>query len=808
VFHSTIVASENPRKIKFLDENWKFIQKDVKNASLPDYDDSNWEQVTVPHDWAINKPFDMNIDWQIVQVVADGDKKPQLRTGRSGALPCYGIGWYRNRIQIPLESKGKMFSIEFDGVMSNAQVYFNGEFVGEWPYGYSSFSFDLTPYVKFGQENILAVRIDNKEKSSRWYSGAGIYRNVRLVSKEPIHVSHWGTFITTPAVTAKHCQINIKTLVQNNKINKKITLVTDIFNPVGLKVGTHSTSQLIADTVCFSQTIQISKPQLWDVENPVLYKAVSKVYAGKELQDVYETTFGIRTIRFDNTKGFFLNDKHVKIKGVCLHHDLGPIGAAVNYRATQRQLEMLKEMGCNAIRTAHNPPSPELLDLCDKMGLLVMNESFDEWKIGKNENGYHTLFDKWAEKDMLAMIHRDRNHPSVIIWSIGNEVLELNTMNPKGREIAKYLTAICKREDPTRPTISGFNNALGAINNGIADEVDLFGINYPRIENMTYTKYHAAQPHYCLIGSETVSTVSSRGEYKFPFKENKSPWYFDYHVSSYDNEGPSWFSTPDHEFAMQDDCEAVAGEFVWTGFDYLGEPTPYNEGTPAKSSYFGIIDLAGLKKDRFYLYQSHWSDKPVLHLLPHWNWPDRINDTVPVICYTNYPKAELFVNGHSMGVKTKDKSQLFTRYRLIWDNVIYQPGEIKVVAIDDNNNPVATQVIKTASEPYQIQLTSDRQVITSDSKDLSFITVEVLDKDGNLCPRANIQQFFEVKGTGKLKAVCNGDPTDQTSFASNYMKTFNGKMVLVVQSTKEAGSISVRSHGSNLKEGIINLISK
>ncbi len=803
------LAESKVRKVELLDENWHFIQKEVTNGAFAQCNDTYWEVVSVPHDWAINKPFDMKIDLQVVQVKADGEEKPQLRTGRTGSLPTFGIGWYRKGIYIPSEDRGKIIAIEFDGVMSNSQIFLNGKYVGEWPYGYSSFRFDITRFVEFGKENLLAVRLENKEQSSRWYSGAGIYRNVRLVLTEPIYVAHWGTFITTPKIDKTSGVVNIKTRIENlTGKPEKVELVTEIVNSSGTTVSVSSCIKDVVDNTEFDENINVSNPILWSVETPNMYKAVSKLYVKKVLKDVYETPFGFRSIRFDKDKGFFLNDNHLKIKGVCNHHDLGPLGAAVNYRATERQLEILKEMGCNAIRTSHNPPSPELLELCDKMGFLVMDESFDEWRIGKNEKGYHTLFDQWAEKDLVSMIHRDRNHPSIIMWSIGNEVLELNTMDNKGREIAKFLTEICHREDPSRPTISGFNNALGAINNGIADEVDIFGINYPRIGNMTYAKFHTEKPDYCLIGSETESTVSTRGTYKFPAKEIKSPWYSDYQVSSYDTEGPSWFSTPDHEFAMQDDCEAVAGEFVWTGFDYLGEPTPYNEGTPAKSSYFGIIDLAGLKKDRFYLYQSQWNDKPMLHLLPHWNWSDRINDTVPVMCYTNFPKAELFVNGKSMGVKTKDRNHTFTRYRLIWDNVIYQPGEIKVVAMDKSNNPVATQIIRTSGEPYKIRLTPDRAEIKADGKDLSFITVEVLDKKGNLCPRANILQFFDVKGAGKLKTVCNGDPTDQTSFASNYMKTFNGKMVISVQSTKDAGSISVTSFGSLLKEDIINLKSK
>lgn len=800
------IIIESPRKIQLLDENWRFIQKDIKDAQLTAFNDSDWETVTIPHDWAISKSFDMNIDWQVVQVKADEEAKPQLRTGRTGALPAFGIGWYRKSIFVQATDKGKIISIEFDGVMSNAQIYLNGQYIGEWPYGYSSFSFDITKFIEFGKKNLLAVRLDNKEQTSRWYTGAGIYRNVRLVITEPIHVAHWGTYVTTSGIDETSGVVNVRTRIEN-KTNKpeKVELVTEIMNSLGVIVATASSTKDVSGDTEFTENIAVSHPLLWDIETPNMYKAMSKVYINKKLKDIYETPFGFRTIRFDRDKGFFLNGKNTKIEGVCNHHDLGPIGAAANCRAIERQLEMLKEMGCNAIRTSHNPPSPELLELCDKMGFMVMDESFDEWKLGKNKNGYHTLFDKWAEKDLVALIHRDRNHPSVIMWSIGNEVLELNSMDTNGREIAKFLTGICHREDPTRPTISAFNNARGAINNGIGDEVDLFGINYPKIGDTSYSNYHVEKPNYCLVGSETESTVSTRGIYKFPVKEIKWPWYNDYHVSSYDMEGPSWFSTPDYEFAMQEDCEAVAGEFVWTGFDYLGEPTPYNEGTPAKSSFFGIIDLAGLKKDRFYLYQSQWSDKPMLHLLPHWNWSDRMNDTIPVMCYTNFPKAELFVNGKSMGLKTKDENGTFTRYRLIWDNVIYQPGEIKVIAMDNNNHPVATEIIRTAGEPFQVRLTPDRSVIRADGKDLCYITVEILDKQGNLCPRSNILQFFEVEGAGKLKAVCNGDPTDQTSFSSNYMKTFNGKMVIVVQSLKETGSISVKSYGSKLKEGNVTI---
>jgi len=798
--------------VLLLDQGWRFQLGDAAGAEAAAFDDATWREVQVPHDWAISGPFDMNIDRQMVQVVADGEKQPMLRTGRTGALPAFGVGWYRKALEIPAADRGRRISVEFDGAMSNAQVWLNGNYVGEWPYGYNSFQFDITRFVVFGGRNILAVRLDNKEESSRWYSGAGLYRNVRLVKTDPVHVAHWGTYITTPEIDEVRGVVSVRTKVANeSEQSQSIELRTEIVavSDPSRVVASDQTAATFADLHEFTQKLEVPSPGLWSPETPVLYRAISTVRVGGEVRDVYETTFGFRTFRFDPNQGFFLNGRHTKIKGVCMHHDLGPIGAAVNWRATQRQLEMLKEMGCNAIRTSHNPPSPELLDLCDAMGFLVIDEAFDEWKIGKNKNGYNTLFDQWAEKDMVAMIHRDRNHPSVIVWSIGNEIMEQFQKGSGGAAIAKFLVSICKREDPTRPTTAGFNYTPGAISEGIADEVDLFGINYPKIQNTNYSEYHKLRPNQCLIGSETASTISSRGVYKFPlaeqyklrFKDRKFPWHADYQLSSYDCEGPSWFSTPDQEFAMQEDCEAVAGEFVWTGFDYLGEPTPYNEGTPSRSSYFGIIDLAGLKKDRFYLYQSHWTDQPMVHLLPHWDWSDRLNQQVPVMCYTTLPKAELFVNGKSQGVRTRDKADVFGRYRLVWKDVVYEPGEIRVDALDNTGKVVLTQTHKTPGAPYQVRLTPDRKTIQADGKDLCFITLEVLDKEGNPCPRAAIMQFVEVEGAGRLRALCNGDATDQTPFVSNYMKTFSGKMVAVVESSKTAGDIVIRTYGSRLKNG-------
>lgn len=783
-------------------EKWKFHLGECPDAVSSDYDDSSWEDVIVPHDWAIGKPFDMRIDMQSVQVLEDGDKAAKTRTGRTGALPAFGVGYYRTYIDSNEGMKGKRISIEFDGAMSLSKVYLNGKYVGEWPYGYSSFAFDVTDNWNYEGKNILAVRLENKPESSRWYPGAGIYRNVRLVVTDPVRVSHWGTYVTTPKVSSKSASVNIKTSVDNKTEDEvDVRLESLLMNAEGeLVKKVSSTRKIKGDKYIFEQALTVKSPVLWEIENPYMYSLVTNVYVGSIKTDTYITPIGLRSIEFDKDKGFFLNGRNVKIKGVCLHHDLGPLGAAVNFRAIERQLQIMQDMGCNAIRTSHNPPTPELLDLCDRMGFLVQVEAFDEWKIGKNQNGYNQLFDEWAERDLQAMIRRDRNHPSVIMWSIGNEVREQKDKN--GAEVARMLTEICHREDPTRPVTAGFNNHNDAIKNGLANEIDLVGFNYKPFD---YKKKHEQYPDFVIYASETASTVSTRGEYKFPVKEKRGAYYEDYQVSSYDLEYPSWASTPDTEFEQQDDCEFIMGEFVWTGFDYLGEPTPYNEGTPARSSYFGIVDLAGLKKDRYYLYKSKWSDEPVLHLLPHWNWEERIGQKVPVFCYTNYPKAELFVNGKSMGVKQKNKNSKYERYRLMWNDVVYYPGEIKVVAYDDKGEIAETRTIKTAGKTYKISTAADRNTIKADGKDLAFVTVEVLDKDGNLCPKADNLLFFDVEGDISLKAVCNGDPTDQTSFSSTYMRAFNGKLVVVLQSKNKAGSGKLKVYGANLKPAVLDV---
>ena len=765
---------------------------------MPGYDDSAWETVSVPHDWAIAGPFDMDIDAQVVKVSEDGDKVKKLRTGRTGALPFIGTGWYRYDLGELTADKGRRYRIEFDGAMSHAEVYVNGELVGKQPYGYSSFAFDITEYIGPGQENILAVRLENKGESSRWYPGAGIYRNVRLVVLQPVHIAHWGTYVTTPEVGENTASVNIRTTVENTGYGNGCKLVTTIIDPSGMEAAFSETPLPDGtDISTLEQTVSLDNIRKWDIEDPAMYTVVSRIVSGDRILDEYETPFGIRTFGFDPDNGFSLNGRRVPLQGVCLHHDLGPLGAAVNRRAIERQLEIMKEMGCNAIRTSHNPPAPELLDLCDRMGFLVIDESFDEWKIGKNRNGYAGLFDEWAEKDLVSMIRRDRNHPSIILWSIGNEIKEQGYKD--GVKVARFLTDICHREDPTRPVTAGLNKYADALANGFGEVLDVVGFNY---KPFAYGDVHEKHPDYCIFGSETASTVSSRGKYHIPAIETKHPFHPDFHCSSYDLEYPAWASTPDTEFKGQDDNSFVAGEFVWTGFDYLGEPTPYNETVSSRSSYFGIVDLAGMKKDRFYLYQSRWSGKPVLHLLPHWNWEE--GDTVPVHCYTSYDEVELFLNGRSLGKKDKTASGKTSGYRIVWDGVKYEPGTLQALAYDKDGNIAAETSVRTAGEPYALELQADRTEIDADGKDISFIEVSVVDKDGTLCPDAAVPLEFEVSG-GDFLALCNGDPTSLESFYGKSMHTFSGKCMAVTGKSRKAGDITLKVRSAGLPEATIKI---
>ncbi|MDE3253351.1 MAG: DUF4982 domain-containing protein, partial [Bacteroidota bacterium] len=735
---------------------------------------------------------------QKVQVTEDGEKTPMVRSGRTGGLPYTGVGWYRKHLTIPAEDRGKAFSLEFDGAMSHAKVFVNNQFAGEWPYGYASFSFPITRFIRFGEDNVIAVRLENPKESGRWYPGAGIYRNVRLVTTRPVHIAHWGTFITTPQIAKGHALVKIKTQIETGQQNtRSFHLETVIYNQHHEKVGENIQKQPVA--LVNSQEIDIPSPDLWSADHPVLYYAITTIKQGSEVIDQYKTVFGIRSIRFLPEKGMLVNGNPVKLKGVCLHDDLGALGMAMNASALRYRLQLLKEMGCNAIRGTHNPHAPEMLELCDEMGFYYIDEAFDEWKSGKVENGYHKLFSEWAGKDLSALIQRDRNHPALIMYSIGNEVKEQN--EPEGAKIAQSLTDICHQLDATRPVTAGFNNMNPAIHNGLADAVDIPGWNYKPGSYLTLHKQH---PNWVIYGSETVSTVSSRGVFKLPAATGIMKKWPDNQSSAYDLEYCAWSQLPDMEWKAQEN-DFVAGEFVWTGFDYLGEPTPYNADWPSRSSYFGIIDLSNIPKDRYYLYQSHWSDKKVLHTVPHWNWEGREGTIVPVFVYTNYPSAEVFINGKSYGKKTFVKNSLLDSYRLRWENSVYQPGELKVVAYDEAGKIAETQVIKTAGMPATLSLQVNKTQLAANGEDIAFVTASVRDKDGNLCPLADNLIRFSVSGEGKLRAVDNGDATSLAPFEADFRKAFSGKCMALIQSGFQAGTVTIRASSESLQTATVTL---
>lgn len=781
IFLCFSAASAQTRKEYLLQTGWKFTKGEHSGAEATDFNDAGWQNLTVPHDWAIYGPFGQDNDKQKVQVVQNGETEASTKSGRTGGLPFVGIGWYRLTFKVAEFAAGKKATIVFDGAMSGARVFVNGKAAGEWPYGYNSFHFDITDKLKPGQKNILAVRLENLPESSRWYPGAGLYRNVHLLITDDEHIPVWGTYITTPVIEKDFARIVIKTNVEVPQNQYKLLkLVTVIKDKDGRQVAEASADLAEIDQLKFDQSLIVRNPQLWSTKTPVLYTAESKLYDGHRLVDEYKTCFGIRSIAFKAGGGFFLNGKPVKFKGVCNHHDLGPLGAAVNKAALRRQLTLLKDMGCNAIRTSHNMPAPELVDLCDEMGFMMMDESFDEWKSPKVKNGYSKLFDEWAERDMVNLLHRDRNHPSVVMWSIGNEVPDQSTKG--GNKIAKFLLDICHREDPTRPVTAGMDRIDAAINNNFASVLDVPGFNY---KPARYEEANSKLPQGFILGSETASTVSSRGVYKFPAEQVKQKMYDDNQSSSYDVEACSWSQIPDDEFAKQDDLNYVAGEFVWTGFDYLGEPTPYDSKWPSHSSYFGIIDLAGIPKDRFYLYRSRWSEQPTLHILPHWTWSGREGQVTPVFCYTNFPSAELFVNGKSMGKQIKNNQDNISRYRLMWKDVKYEPGTIKIVAYDANGKPAAEETIHTAGKPHHIVLKADRGTLTANGQDMAFITASIVDAKGNLCPDANNLLNFKVTGEGEFKAIANSDATNLQSFQNPHMNAFSGKLVAIVESGRK-----------------------
>ncbi|MBZ5495599.1 MAG: DUF4982 domain-containing protein [Acidobacteriia bacterium] len=772
----------------------------------PGFDDSSWQKLDLPHDYAIEGPF-----------IATGG-------GGMGRLPSSGVAWYRKSFTLAASDAGKVIFLDIDGAMAYSSVWLNGRFVGGWPYGYSSFRLNLTPYAKPGESNILAIRLDNLPSSSRWYPGGGLYRNVWLVKTAPVHVGQWGTYIATPEVSKTSARVDLKVTVANDsKQDVNVSVATQIFEIDGedRKVGGAITSiapvnmRIAAGQGATTETKgTITSPKLWGTglhQKPNRYVAVTKVQQGDNTVDVYETTFGIRTLKFDPNNGFFLNGEHIRIKGVCNHHDLGALGTAVNYRALKRQLEILADMGANALRTSHNPPAPELLELADKMGFLVMDEAFDVWVRQKTALDYHLLFPDWHEQDLRALLRRDRNHPSVIMWSIGNEVGE-QSGGAAGAAIADKLTKICHEEDPTRPTISGMNYASAT--SPFPAPIDAVGLNYQGAGlyrgSPQYPAFHQSFPDKFIVGSETAATLSSRGVYTFPVASgpgvpasaNAGEEPGNRQVSSYDLYFAGWAYSPEKEFAAQDRFPFVGGEFVWTGFDYLGEPTPFDA---SRSSYFGIIDLAGLKKDRFYLYQSYWRPEyPMAHILPHWTWPGREGQVTPVQVYTSGNEAELFLNGKSLGRKKKAEFE----YRLRWDDAVYEPGGLRVVAYKDGKQ-WATDSVKTAGPASKLILAPDRSIIANDGKDLSFVTLTIADKSAQQVPRSMNMIHFDVSGPGDIVATDNGDPTDMTVFRSKDRQAFNGMALAIIRAKRgQSGQITVIARSEGLEEARTRITTK
>ena len=800
-----------------LQKRWKFSREDNPEFSESAYNDAHWQSVTVPHDWAIYGPFDMENDIQRTAIKQDGQKAAIEHTGRTGGLPFVGVGWYRTTFDVSTLTNDKEVFVQFDGAMSNPEVYVNGQKAGEWHNGYNTFFLNITPYVK-AKDNTLAVRLNNLTQMSRWYPGAGLYRNVHIITKNKTHIPIWGIQITTPEVTNNFAKVVVNTEFVAAK-KEAIAAETTIFNQRGEKVA-HSSNQATAYTTDkITAELYIDKPLLWDIGKPNLYKAVTKLYENGQLKDEVSTTFGVRTIELKPDDGLYLNGRKIKIQGVCMHHDLGALGTAVNESAIRRQIRTMQDMGANAIRTSHNMPAPEYVRAADELGMLLAVESFDEWAIAKVENGYHLYFKEWAEKDLTNLVKHYRNNPSVLMWFIGNEVEEQSAES--GSQVAYYLQSIVQKLDPTRPVSNGMDRPQDILRNNMAATMQLAGFNYRPFK---YREAYKKLPQRLFLGSETASTVSSRGVYKFPVVRKSMAKYADMQSSSYDVEHCGWSNLPEDDWIHQEDLPYMIGEFIWTGFDYLGEPTPYYVEWPSHSSYFGAVDLAGLPKDRFYLYRSHWNkEAETLHILPHWNWEGREGETTPIFVYTNYPSAELFINGKSQGKRYKDLSikleeeekdgnpedlERQKRYRLMWMDTKYEAGVVKVVAYDNNGKAVAEKEIRTAGKPYALRLTTHKETAFSpNGKDLAYITVEAVDKDGNLCPNVNDLVTFSVKGVGSYRAAANGDPTCTDVFHLPKMHLFNGKLVVIVQSGEEKGKTTLKAQSKRLK-GEITIISE
>ena len=807
------------RSERLLEKGWRFTREDQTQFSSPTFNDSKWSRVVVPHDWAIYGPFSFDNDKQHLAIAQDGQKEAMEHAGRTGGLPFVGTGWYRRSLEIPSDLGDRRVFLRFDGAMSHARVYVNGKEVGYWPYGYNTFAFDITSFVRPGEANTLAVRLENKHESSRWYPGAGLYRNVHLTFTSPVYVPLWGTQIQTPTIEASRAYVDVRTRIAglSTLAGRPLQVKTKILSPEGKVVAQREEEIQSAGTERLYHTgFDVERPQLWDIDQPHLYKYIVELSEGGRLLDRDTTTFGIRSIQLKAGDGFYLNGRKLKFQGACLHHDLGPLGAAVNEAAMRRQIRTMQDMGVNAIRTSHNMPAPEFVRLCDEMGMPVMAESFDCWAQAKVPNGYNLDFNEWHERDLVNLVHQFRNSPSVIMWSIGNEVPEQPSLD--GAKLAYRLQEICHREDPTRPVTNGMDNPLGVLKSGMATTLDIPGFNY---RPFLYDSAHKVLPQGFLLGSETCSTVSSRGVYKFPVVRKSMAKYPDHQSSGYDVEHCGWSNLPEDDFIRQEDHDWSMGEFIWTGIDYLGEPTPYYSDWPSHSSLFGAVDLAGLPKDRFYLYRSHWKkDAETLHVLPHWTWPGREGEVTPIFVYTNYPEAELFINGKSQGRQRKDRSikiedtenedsqKAFTRqkrYRLMWMDTKYEPGEVKVVAYDDTGKAVATQTVRTAGRPHHLELSADRTTISPDGKDISFVTVRVVDKDGNLVPDDGRLLKFKVTGAGSFRAAASGNPASLDAFHLPQHHVFSGQLVALVQSAERAGEAVLTVSAKGLPSASIRI---
>ena len=768
----TAIANAQQRQMLTLTEGWQFSR-----------DNASWKSVNIPHDWAIAGPFDKKWDLQYVAIEQNGEKEKSEKSGRSGALPWIGEGHYRTSVTLPQGYTNATLMV--DGAMSNAHVKVNGKELAYWPYGYNAFNVNIPLTPEISTLNI-EIDLNNVEESSRWYPGGGLYRPVRLLLNGDTRFEPWQTYIRTIDATEKQATLEVKAKVIG-KQGKTEALLADA-------EGRIVASASVPPTKDGNMMLRLGfdNPKLWSPESPYLYTLTMNQYADGKLLDTESHKVGIRTISVTKEGGFQLNGKSRKIKGVCLHHDLGPLGAAENNAALIRQIKTMKAMGCDAIRTAHNMPSTMQMDICDSLGMMVMAESFDMWIYPKCKNGYAKFFKEWSDRDIENLVLHHRNHPSIIMWSIGNEIPE--QWSEEGVKISRHLQDICHRLDPSRTVTQGMDRAEAALKSGFAQVMDVPGFNY-RVHK--YEKNIAQLPQGFLLGSETASTVSSRGVYKFPVVVSDNAVYADGQCSSYDTEYCSWSNLPDDDWRCQEDYPWVIGEFVWTGYDYLGEPTPYDTYWPSRSSYCGICDLAGLPKDRYYLYRSHWrTDDHTIHVLPHWTWPGREGKVTPVYCYTDAPEAELFVNGKSQGRISHNKESRLDRFRLRWNNVKYQPGELRVVAYNADGSVMGETKVKTAGEPAALQLdvecpSSDDNTLKADGSDLAYITVSLTDKAGTFCPTLDDDITLSVEGAGTFEAACNGDATSLQSMREPTMKLFSGKAVFVVRSTKDSGTIKV-----------------